>query len=478
MHTSALDRSPRATARLTRRITRRLAAALLAAAGLGAAGCTESVDPIQLASLRILPQVDSFFTGQTTAGNPFAITLFDINGTEIKDGRTITYSSSAPAVFTVDAKTGVISGKSVGFGLFRATSDGRSVEASVKIILPVDKVQLNTGDFNLVLNAQRQLVPTLVASDGSTISGRLITYSSSNTTVATVSTTGLVSAISEGTSTITVSVEGKSATLVVTVTREPVALVTLTPPVAPILRVGAQFQITATPRNATGGVLSGRTVTWFSNNLAVASVSSTGLVTAIAPGSATITAEVEGRTASMGLTVTLIPIGSVTLAPAADTLVEGDVRQYNPVVKDSTGKVLTSLTGRSVLFQSNNLPVATVGGNTGVVGASSQGTAAITVTVDGVMSNEITLRVARVAKLTLTPNPVTLAVGATQLLTVKLEDALGNTLTTTRPISFVTNNPNIATVTQSGVVTGVSVGTVNIVAVFNSIAGTTAVTIQ
>lgn len=473
MHTSALDRSPRATARLTRRY----AVALLALAGLGAVGCTESIPPAALASLRILPQSDSFFVGRTTAANPFSITLFDNNGTEIKDGRTITYSSSAPSVFTVDPTSGVITGKAVGTGLFRATSGGRFIEANVKIIIPVEKVQLNIGDFGLVLGGQRQLVPTLVGSDGSTISGRVITYSASNSAVASVSTTGLVTAVSEGTSTITVSAEGKTTSVVATVTREAVAQVSLNPPVAPILRVGAQFQITATPRNASGGVLTGRTVTWFSNNLSVATVNSQGVVTAISPGSATITADCEGRTASIVVAVSLIPIGSVTLVPAADTLVEGDVRQYNPVVRDSTGKILTSLLGRTVVFQSNNLPVATVGGSTGVVTANSQGTAAISVTVDNVTSNDITLRVARVAQLTLTPNPVTVAVGATQLLTVTLKDALGNTLTTTRPIPFVSNNPNIATVTQSGVVTGVSAGTVSIAAVFNSIAGTTVVTV-
>jgi hypothetical protein len=56
MHTPDSDRSLRAIARRSRQ----LAAAFLVIAGLGAAGCTESIPPVALASLRILPQVDSF----------------------------------------------------------------------------------------------------------------------------------------------------------------------------------------------------------------------------------------------------------------------------------------------------------------------------------------------------------------------------------------------------------------------------------
>ena len=309
MHTSDFDRFVRARARRARL----LSVALLAVAGLGAAGCTESIPPVALASLRILPQVDSFFTGQTTGANPFAITLLDINGTEIKDGRTITYSSSAPTVFTVDAKTGVISGKTVGNGLFRATSGGRFVEATVKIIIPVDKVQLNTGDFILPAGTQRQIVPTLVGADGSTISGRVITFSASNTGVASVSTTGLVTAVTEGTSTITATSEGKTAPWwSPSRARRSVSSAHAAGGTAAARRWPDAGH--GHPLNASGGALSGRTVTWFTNNPAVATVPS-GVVSAIGVGNATITAEIENRTAALGVTVTEVPTKTVTLDP-------------------------------------------------------------------------------------------------------------------------------------------------------------------
>jgi uncharacterized protein YjdB len=158
-------------------------------------------------------------------GNPFAVTLFDANNGEISDGRTITYTSSMPDIFSVDPRTGAVTGKTTGAGLYRATVSGRFIEASVKIISPVDRVQLNTGDFVLTVGNTRQLVPTLTSPNGSAISGRAINFASSNPAVASVGTGGLVTAVTEGTTTITATSEG--GTVVVTVQREMVASIRL-----------------------------------------------------------------------------------------------------------------------------------------------------------------------------------------------------------------------------------------------------------
>src|SRR5207245_1362321 len=97
--------------------------------------------------------------------------------------------------------------------------------------------------------------------------------------------------------------EGKSGTSSITVTFVPVASVAVTPP-APSIQVGQTVQLTATPRDASGNPLTGRVVTWSSSNSAVASVSSSGLVTGKAAGSATITATSEGKSGSAAVMVT------------------------------------------------------------------------------------------------------------------------------------------------------------------------------
>jgi len=457
-------------------MTRRLAAPLLLAAGALLAGCTEAVPPVSIASLRIVPQLDSFYVGRTTSAIPFAVTLFDARNTEIRDGRPVTYSSSAPELFTVDERTGVLTGKAIGSGLFRATASGRFIEAGVKIIAPVDRIQLNTGDFQLNVGATRQLVPNLVATDGSSISGRVITYSSSAPQVASVSTGGVVTAVAEGTSTITATVEGKTATVLVTVVREVVASVRLTPPVAQLMRIGGQLQVTATPLNAANQPLTGRTVTWFTNNPQVVTVSQQGVVSAVGVGNATITAEVESRTATLGITVTEVPASVVTLEPDTFQLATGLTRQLVPTVIDSAGRV-ASLTNRQVVWQSSSSIVATVSAG-GVVQGVGAGTARISVTVDGVRSNDAVVQVsAQVATVRITPfNPQLLRIGTTVQLSAQALDN-SNQPIAGKVANWFSNNPTIASVSANGLVTGVAVGSTTITAEIDNRTASVTVTV-
>src|SRR5207245_3378728 len=101
--------------------------------------------------------------------------------------------------------------------------------------------------------------------DGAPLSGRTVTWSSSNTAVAAVSNSGLVSGVTPGSATITATSEGKSGTSTITVTPVPVASVDVTPATASV-QAGQTVQLTATPRDAGGDPLSGRTVTWTSCN--------------------------------------------------------------------------------------------------------------------------------------------------------------------------------------------------------------------
>ncbi len=89
------------------------------------------------------------------------------------------------------------------------------------------------------------------------------------------------------------------ASVVVTLTSGGVPV----PLVGTTLNVQATFQLTSTTRDATGNVLPGRVVTWASSNTAVATVSATGLLTCVAPGSATIIASSEGVTGTVAIAV-------------------------------------------------------------------------------------------------------------------------------------------------------------------------------
>src|SRR5207253_166333 len=155
-----------------------------------------------------------------------------------------------------------------------------------------------------------QATATPTDADGNPLSGRTVTWSSSNAAVATVSSSGLVSGVTPGSVTITATSEGKSGTSTITVTPVPVASVEVTPATASV-QAGQTVQLTATPRDAVGNPLSGRTVTWSTSNTAVATVNSSGLVSGVTPGTATITAASEGKSGTSSVTVTNVPVATV-----------------------------------------------------------------------------------------------------------------------------------------------------------------------
>lgn len=477
MHTLAAPESMRPS---PSRRPARLAALLVTVFGVTLGACTESLPPATVNSLRISPANDSFFVGETTAASPFAVTLLDGNSSEIKDGRLkVTYSSSNPAAFTVDATTGALTGVAAGGGLYRASAGGKFIDATVKIILPVARIQIITPPQTIQVGNTVQIQYILLGSDNSAITGRTVNFSSSNPTVLSVSSQGQVSAVSVGTATVTLGVEGKLATLAFTVEKQLVSTIRLTPTIPQLMRVGGTLQMSATPLDNANQPIPDKTINWSTFNPSVASVSSTGLVTALVPGTTTIFAEADNRTASLPVTVTLVPVGSVTFATTSDTMVIGDTKQLAPVVKDTAGRVINSLNGRNVVWQTNNLPVASFSGQ-GVVNANATGNATISVTIDGKDSdNALALTVSQVATIGVSPSSVSLARGASLQLTITLLDANGNVLKTTRGYTTSSGNTSIATLTPGGVVNaGQQAGRTNLTLSINGVQVTIPVTVN
>ena len=170
----------------------------------------------------------------------------------------------------------------------------------------VASVQLNNTSLALQTGQTGQLSATARDASGSTVNGKTPSWSSDNAAVASVGTSGLVTAIAPGSANVSATVDGKSASALVTVTAPvvPVAQVTLSQPSAN-LAVDATLQLTATPRDAQGNVLEGRNISWSTTAGAVATVSGSGLVTGVGVGSAVISATSEGRLGTATVTVAL-----------------------------------------------------------------------------------------------------------------------------------------------------------------------------
>src|SRR5437870_9148031 len=225
--------------------------------------------------------------------------------------------------------------------------------------VPVAAVTVTPASVSGLQGQTVQLTATPRDANGNPLTGRVITWQSSNSAIASVNGSGLVSGVAAGGPvTLTATSEGQSGTATVTVTVAPVAAVTVTPSSGTVA-IGQTVQLTATPRDASGNPLTGRAIGWSSSDNTIATVSSTGLVTGVVAGAVTITATSEGQSGTASITVSGVPVASVTVNPPSASAPAGQTVQLSAALRDANGNILT---GRSVTWASNNTPVATVTG--------------------------------------------------------------------------------------------------------------------
>ena len=210
-----------------------------------------------------------------------------------------------------------------------------------------------------------------------------VVWSTSDTSLATVSGSGLVTARSPGSVSIiaTRGYKSGSATLTVVPSTVSVASVTVSLP-ASSLSVGQTERATATLRDSSNNVVTGPPVVWSSSNASAATLTDSGMVTALAAGSTMISASAGGKTGSAPLAVTTtspVPVASVTVSPASATLQIGATVQLQVSAYDANNNVLT---GRVVTSSSANPAIASVN-SLGLVTGVSAGTTQITVTSEG-----------------------------------------------------------------------------------------------
>jgi uncharacterized protein YjdB len=335
-----------------------------------------TVSNVPVASVTVSPTSASLLVGQTVQ---LTATPKDANGNPLI-GRTVTWSSSNASIASVSA-SGLLSGATAGGPVtITATSEGQSGTASVTVAnAPIASVTVAPASASLLLGQTVQLTATPKDANGNPLTGRVVSWSSNNTSVATVDGSGLVTAGAVGSATIAAMSEGRSGTATITVTGVPVASVTVSPAAASV-QAGQTQQLTATLKDASGNVLTGRTVTWSSGNTTVASVNGTGLVTAKVAGSATITATSEGQSGTAAITVTPVPVASVTVAPGTGSVAVGSTLQLAATPRDANGNPLT---GRTITWQSSNATVASVNGSGLVTGVAVGGPVTITATSEG-----------------------------------------------------------------------------------------------
>lgn len=295
----------------------------------------------------------------------------------IANNTSLTWQSSNPDVATVDAN-GVVTGISEGEATITArNSNGLSASSEVtvtNISAPITNVSLNFSDLEIRKDSSQGLRATITPKE--TTDDKTLTWESSNPEVATVSSTGVVTARRPGNAIITVRTSnGLTDTCNIAVISQITSVhlnltaITLDEGVSQTLRA------TINPSDTTDD----KTLIWKSSNTNVATVDQEGKVTAVKEGVATITVTtVNGRRAECKITVNKpsenIPIESVSLDKTTLTLEEQEAETLVATINPSNTTDDTTLT-----WKSSNPEVATVD-QEGKVTAVKEGTTTITVT--------------------------------------------------------------------------------------------------
>ncbi len=216
-------------------------------------------------------------------------------------GATVTWTSSANSVATVDA-SGLVTVAGNGTATITASVGSASGSAVVTVMQSVASVEVSPSVYELTALGQTvQLTAEAFDENGHAVAGAEFSWESSDAAVATVDAGGLVTAVAEGVATITASGGEASGSAVVPV-MQPVASVQVSPS-AETIELGSTLQLTAEAFDENGHAVAGAELSWESSDAAVATVDAGGLVTAVAEGVATITASAGSVQGTAEITV-------------------------------------------------------------------------------------------------------------------------------------------------------------------------------
>lgn len=408
----------------------------------------------------------------------------------------VEWVSSAPDIAPISSGD-TVTGRTLGLADVRLAVDGKSATTHVHVRpAAVSSITVSPAAPALGIGEQVQLSALVADASGAPLN-RSVTWSTSNSSVATISATGMLTGVAAGTATITATADKKRGSVTVAVAQVappatdpapvPVSSVSLTLN-SSTLTVGQTTQANATLRDSASNVLTGRTVSWTSSDESIASVSASGLVSAVQAGSAVITASAEGKSANAVVVVnapTPVPSAiSVTLDQS--TIAVGAVARATAVVRDANGAVIPSAL---VTWSSTPTSVATISVNGAALGRSP-GTASISASVANLTQSvkltvidstttppPITPPAPTIARVVVTLPATTLTVGGKTQATASAYDANG-ALVTGATMVWASSNPAVASVGTTGLVNAVGQGTASINASAGGQVGSAIVTVN
>lgn len=214
-------------------------------------------------------------------------------------------------------------------------------------IQAVSAIHVQPGAVALLVPGQTTLRATAVGVAGQTLAMHQVYWSSEDTTIATVSSSGVVTAATPGRARIAASADGVTGIAIVTVSAVAVAAVVVVPETLTVVP-HATGRLQATAYDASGNLVSGLSTVWGSSRQSVATVDSSGTVTGVNPGTATVTAAIAGHVAFAAIIVATLPDvdiagcngGTLDQTVAGNLIVTGDIDgQCTATLRSTSGSI-------------------------------------------------------------------------------------------------------------------------------------------
>jgi hypothetical protein len=436
---------------------------------------------VSLTSIRVTPTSVSFPKGVAVK---YAATGIYSNGTSKDISSSATWSSANTTIASASAG-GYVLGLRAGSTTVRAAYQGRTGSASVVVnTATLSSLTVSPTSLSLPAGTTGQLRATARFSNSVSYDvTQAATYRSSATTVASVtssgSTRGQVKGLRAGQAAITTTFGGRSVNATANVTAATLSRIALDPAALSLPRGLTQgLTVTGIYSDGTSKNLTS-TASFTSSATTVATVSTLtprGIVTARARGSATITANVLGKTATSRVTVVDAALSSIRLEPASAVLPAGSTQRFlvRGLYSDGSQRDLTNV----AVLRVQNSSLAGLTSTPGQVMALQPGTTSVTASYLGkTASAALTVTAAVLTRLDVSPSSASFPKGTSQQFTATGVYSNGTTQNLTTTASWIAADPTVVSFQNEGLTRGEKVGFTQITASFSGLSGNAQATV-
>jgi uncharacterized protein YjdB len=411
-------------------------------------GGTKTLSSITVFGANAVHSIQAGATLQLTAkGNYSDGTIADITSQ-------VTWSSSNSAVGTLST-AGMLTSYKPGSVIATATQSGVSGTLIVTVN-GLSKITVSAPNPSISSGATEQLTATGVYSDGSTQPfTSQVAWQSSDSTIAVISSSGVVTGLKAGNVTVTATYNSLSGTAGVTVSGPSLTSITVSPLVFSIAS-GQSKQLSALGTYSDGTSQDVTSQATWTSSAAAATVNAAGLVTGASAGTSTVTATVGAKSGSAAVTVSSALLQAIHVTPATATIATGQTQAFAASGTLSDGSQ-TDVTD-SVVWASNTVGVASVDPN-GLASGLSSGAASISATsgssTPGLAS--LTVTPAVLTELDIAPDAQYIPIGGQYQLSLTGTYSDGSTQDVTANATWSSSDSTLASVDPAtGIVTGVA----------------------